>query len=119
MLPRARLSIAGPIRLTPILPRENWHLLTVSESTPPEYNNAVEQAVEFIRSGSSQSVDRMEAEMNEAAENLEFEKAAMLRDRINAVKKAAEKQKIINSGVDSADIIGIYEYHIINHLSFL
>ena len=79
--------------------------------TKSEYNNAVEQAVEFIRNGSSQSVERMEAEMNEAAENLEFEKAAMLRDRIAAVKKAAEKQKIINSGVDSADIIGIAEYY--------
>ncbi|MGB4092603.1 MAG: excinuclease ABC subunit UvrC [Ruminococcus flavefaciens] len=76
-----------------------------------EYNNAVEQAVEFIRSGSAQSVERMEEEMNQAAENLEFEKAAMLRDRITAVKKAAEKQKMINSGVDSADIIGIAEYY--------
>lgn len=76
-----------------------------------EYNNAVEQAVEFIRSGSAQSVERMEEEMNQAAENLEFEKAAMLRDRITAVKKAAEKQKMTNSGVDSADIIGIAEYY--------
>ncbi|WP_294410929.1 excinuclease ABC subunit UvrC [uncultured Ruminococcus sp.] len=75
-----------------------------------DYQAAVEQAVEFIKSGSAQSVERMEAEMNEAAEALEFEKAAMLRDRINAVKKASEKQKIINSGVDSADVIGVAEY---------
>lgn len=76
-----------------------------------EYNTAVEQAVEFIRSGSAESVERMEAEMNKAAEELEFEKAAMLRDRIVAVKKASEKQKMINSGVDSADIIGIAEFY--------
>lgn len=73
------------------------------------YNDTVRQAVEFIRSGSAQSVERMEKEMTEAAENLEFEKAAMLRDRINAVKKASEKQKIINHGVDSTDVIGIAE----------
>jgi excinuclease ABC subunit C len=79
--------------------------------SPEDYSSAVEQAVEFIRSGSAQSVDRMKEEMEQAAENLEFEKAAMLRDRIAAVKKAAEKQKIINSGVDSADIIGIAEYY--------
>ncbi|MBQ1519607.1 MAG: excinuclease ABC subunit UvrC [Ruminococcus sp.] len=79
--------------------------------SPDDYSSAVEQAVEFIRSGSAQSVDRMKEEMEQAAENLEFEKAAMLRDRIAAVKKAAEKQKIINSGVDSADIIGIAEYY--------
>ena len=73
------------------------------------YNDTVRQAVEFIRLGSAQSVERMEKEMTEAAENLEFEKAAMLRDRINAVKKASEKQKIINHGVDSTDVIGIAE----------
>lgn len=73
------------------------------------YNETVRQAVEFIRSGSAQSVERMEKEMNEAAENLEFEKAAMLRDRIAAVKKASEKQKIISRGVDSTDVIGIAE----------
>ncbi len=75
------------------------------------YLDTIEQAVAFIKNGSAQSVERMEAEMNNAAENLEFEKAAMLRDRINAVKKAAEKQKIMNNGVDSADIIGLAEYY--------
>lgn len=75
------------------------------------YNNTVGQAVEFIKSGSAQSVERMEKEMNEAAEALDFEKAAMLRDRIAAVKKASEKQKIINSGVDSTDVIGAAEFY--------
>ena len=75
-----------------------------------EYRGIVEQAVDFIKSGSARSVERMEAEMLQAAEELDFEKAAMLRDRINAVKKASEKQKMINSGVDSADVVGIAEY---------
>lgn len=72
-----------------------------------DYRETVEQAVDFIKTGSAQSVERMEKEMEEAAERLEFEKAAMLRDRIAAVRKASEKQKMINSGVDSADVIGI------------
>lgn len=76
-----------------------------------EYRAVVEQAVEFIKSGSTQSVERMEEEMTRAAEELDFEKAALLRDRITAVKKASEKQKIINSGVDSADVIGIAEFY--------
>ena len=76
-----------------------------------DYLESVEQAVEFIRSGSAGSVERMEQEMNAAAEALDFEKAAMLRDRIVAVKKAAEKQKMINSGVESADVIGVVEYY--------
>lgn len=75
------------------------------------YRKTVDDAVEFIKSGSASSVKRMEKEMNEASENLNFEKAAVLRDRIIAVKKAAEKQKIINNGVESADIIGIAEFY--------
>ena len=75
------------------------------------YRNTVEQAVEFIRSGSADSVERMEREMMQAAEELDFEKAALLRDRIIAVKKASEKQKMINSGVESADVIGIAEFY--------
>ena len=73
------------------------------------YCKAVAQAAEYIKKGSSESVERMEREMNEAAERLDFERAAVLRDRINAVKKVSEKQKIINSGVRSADVIGIAE----------
>lgn len=93
----------------------NYHIRTcmgvcrgkVSRET---YLDAVAQAVDFIRSGSSASVERMEQEMNAAAEALDFEKAAVLRDRIAAVRKAAEKQKMMNSGVESADVIGIAEY---------
>lgn len=80
----------------------------ISES---DYNNAVSQAVNFIKNGSTDSIERMEQEMNNAAEGLEFEKAALLRDRINAVKKAAEKQKIINNGIRSADVIGTAEFY--------
>lgn len=75
-----------------------------------EYMGIIAEAEEFIRSGGAASVERMEAEMNIAAENLEFEKAAMLRDRIAAVKKASEKQKMVDSGVDSADVVGLAEY---------
>ena len=76
----------------------------VSES---EYNAIVEQAVEFIANGSETSVKRLTDEMNEAAENLEFERAAKLRDRINAINKAAESQKIVDEKIKDMDIIAI------------
>lgn len=75
------------------------------------YRRTVNQAVDYIKNGSMDSVERMKKEMEDAAENLDFERAAMLRDRIAAVQKAAEKQKIINSGVRSADVIGIAEFY--------
>lgn len=94
----------------------NYHIKTCmglcrGKISCEEYRNTIVQAVEFIKSGSADSVERMRREMEEAAENLDFEKAALLRDRIAAVKKASEKQKIINSVVDSADVIGIAEFY--------
>lgn len=94
----------------------NYHIKTCmglcrGRISQKNYCAAVAQAIEFIKNGSAESVERMEQEMNDAAERLDFEKAAMLRDRIIAVKKASEKQKIINNCVDSADIIGIAEFY--------
>ncbi len=102
----------------------NYHIKTCmglcrGKISSQVYRDTIEQAIDFIKSGSAQSVERMEAEMNAAAEELDFEKAALLRDRIAAVKKAAEKQKIINSGVDSADVIGIAEYYAGIYISVL
>lgn len=45
--------------------------------------------------------------MNKAAEELDFELAAKLRDRIQAIQKAAESQKIINDDIRDTDIIAI------------
>ncbi len=46
--------------------------------------------------------------MEKAAENLEFEKAAMLRDKINVIEKIGEKQKIILNNFDNEDYISLY-----------
>ncbi len=94
----------------------NYHIKTCmgvcrGKISSESYSATVRQAVDFIKNGSTESIERMESEMNEAAERLDFEKAAMLRDRITAVKKASEKQKIINFGVDSADIIASAEFY--------
>lgn len=72
-----------------------------------EYGVAVNQAVDYIKNGSAQSVERLTAEMERAAENLEFELAARLRDRITAIQKAAENQKIVDETVPDCDIIAI------------
>ncbi len=72
-----------------------------------EYNDTVRQAVDYIKGGSQQSVERLTEQMNEAAEALEFELAAKLRDRINAIKKAADDQKIIDDSMKDSDIIAV------------
>lgn len=75
-----------------------------------EYLTIIEQAKSFIKNGSSESIERMEKEMNQASENLDFEKAIMLRDRIASIKKSAQKQKIIDNSIENADIIATSEF---------
>ena len=72
-----------------------------------EYRKTVAQAVDYIKNGSAQSVERLTAEMERAAEDLEFELAAKLRDRIQAITKAAESQKVIDETIPDCDIIAI------------
>ncbi len=72
-----------------------------------EYNAVIRQAVDYIRNGSQDSVERLTKEMEAAAEELNFELAAKLRDRIAAITKAADKQKIIDPNMKDSDIIAI------------
>lgn len=72
-----------------------------------EYQATIKQAIEYIMNGSSQSIERLKQEMEAAAEELNFELAAKLRDRIAAIEKAAENQKIVDINVKDTDIIAI------------
>jgi excinuclease ABC subunit C len=74
-----------------------------------DYRAAVQQAVDYIKSGSQQSVERLTEQMNAAAEELDFELAAKLRDRIAAIKKAAEDQKIVTEDMRDFDIFAVSE----------
>ncbi len=72
-----------------------------------EYSSIIAQAVDFIKNGSKQSVERLTEEMNEAAEALEFEKAAKLRDRIAAIERAAKVQSIRSGRDISCDVFAL------------
>jgi excinuclease ABC subunit C len=89
----------------------NYHIhrcmgLCQGKISQDKYKELIDQAVSYIRSGSAASVERMTQEMEQAAENLDFERAALLRDRIRAIQKAAESQKIIDNNFRDADVIG-------------
>lgn len=75
--------------------------------TCEEYNEAVDSAIKFLQGDSAKIISELNAEMEEAAENLEFEKAAKLRDRITAIKKINEKQKVAGSDVKEQDVFAI------------
>lgn len=72
-----------------------------------EYAEIIRQALGFIKNGSKESVERLTAEMNEAAEALEFEKAAKLRDRIAAIERASKVQSIRSERDISCDVFAM------------
>ena len=72
-----------------------------------EYVASVEYAVAFLKGGSAAAVREMTAKMQEYSENLEFEKAAKLRDRIKAIKNLDEKQKVVSINVPEEDVFAL------------
>lgn len=73
-----------------------------------DYNESVEQALSFLKGGSSNSVKDLTKKMEEAAENLEFERAARIRDKISAIKKMGDKQKVVANKVLDEDVIASF-----------
>ncbi|MBQ1211264.1 MAG: excinuclease ABC subunit UvrC [Clostridia bacterium] len=73
--------------------------------TEAEYAERVENALDFILQGSSAMIASLEQRMNAAAEALEFERAAELRDRIAAIRRMSDRQKVVMSRVPEQDVI--------------
>ena len=72
-----------------------------------EYRAYIKDAMEFLEGKHDGIRKRMEAEMAEAAAEMEFEKAAALRDKIRAVQSVAQKQKMANMTVSDGDVIAM------------
>ena len=73
-----------------------------------EYDESVNQALDFLKGGSSESIKLLTAEMERASNELEFEKAAKIRDKITAVRKMSEKQKVVSVNVPDQDVIAYF-----------
>ena len=73
-----------------------------------DYRESLEQALDFLKGGSSNSIKQLTAQMEEAAEKLEFERAARIRDKIAAVRRMGDKQKVVANKVLDEDIIASF-----------
>lgn len=65
--------------------------------TKDEYRKIFFDICSFLEGDHEKLIDDMQEEMLCASKNMEFEKAAALRDKINAIRRFEEKQKIINT----------------------
>ena len=77
------------------------------KTTAEAHEEAINQALDFIVNGSGKVIDSLTEKMLEASENLEFEKAAKIRDKINAIKKVNEKQKVVAASVEEQDVFAV------------
>ncbi|HEY3485712.1 MAG TPA: excinuclease ABC subunit UvrC [Ilumatobacteraceae bacterium] len=81
----------------------------VGEIDEMPYRQLVTELIEFLEGDTDDIVRRLEGEMRAAATELEFERAARLRDRLTAVRKAIEKQQMVADRNEDIDVIGIAE----------
>jgi excinuclease ABC subunit C len=71
------------------------------------YDGFVNDLMGFLSGDTDPVLDRLQAEMQAASENLEFERAARLRDRIATAQKAAEAQLMVSERSEDFDVIGV------------
>lgn len=75
--------------------------------TQQDYVKTVEDALAFLKGGSKASVRDMTQKMNALSEELKFEEAAKLRDRIRAIKNLEERQKVVSINVPEEDVFAL------------
>lgn len=75
--------------------------------TGEEYVANVKDAISFLKSGGANAIKEMEEKMSEYSNNLEFEKAAKMRDRIRAIRNLEEKQKVVSINVPEEDVFAL------------
>jgi len=81
----------------------------VNEVSADEYQVFVRGLTDVLNGDADGILKDLEVAMREASSALDFEKAARLRDRLAAVKRATEKQQVVGDNNDSVDVIGIFD----------
>jgi excinuclease ABC subunit C len=80
----------------------------VAYATREEYDAVIQQVILFLEGKHDEVVKTLQEQMQQASENLNFEEAARIRDRIKAVERILEKQRVIHTeGQDDQDVIAL------------
>ena len=78
------------------------------EMTRDQHRQAMDQAVRILEGKFSQVEKDLSEEMFQAAENLEFERAAALRDRLKAISLLGKRQKVVAGYLADTDVLGLF-----------
>ena len=72
-----------------------------------DYLKNVNGALDFLKYGSKETVKKLTAQMTELSDNLEYEKAAKLRDVIRSIEKVSSSQKVVSSTYKEQDVFAL------------
>jgi excinuclease ABC subunit C len=72
-----------------------------------QYRQVIDDLCQFLEGRTAPIIERLKKEMEQAAEELRFEKAAALRDQILAIEKVVERQKVISNEQMDSDVIAM------------
>jgi excinuclease ABC subunit C len=74
-----------------------------------EYDGLVDELLTFLGGETAPVLDRLDKQMHEAADALEFERAARLRDQLTSVRKVIERQQMVAAREEDIDAVGLVE----------
>lgn len=75
--------------------------------TKEEYRKQIDEIIDLLEGKVEKIVKELKIQMQESAEKMDYEKAANIRDRIQAIERVSEKQKVSNISENNIDVIGI------------
>ncbi len=79
------------------------------EMDQSRYREAIDQAIRLLEGKFQEVGDELQAEMEQAAEELRFEKAAELRDRYRAIELLGKRQKVVAGSLADTDVVGFFQ----------
>lgn len=74
-----------------------------------DYQEAVFQAIRFLKGDTKEILASLQEDMLRASEDMDFERAAKIRDRIRAIERMREKQKVVFKAVEEQDVFSMAE----------
>ena len=72
-----------------------------------EYKKQIDEIIMLLEGKTEKIIKSLQEEMKEASTNMQFEKAAYIRDKIIAIERISEKQKVSNINENDIDVIGV------------
>ena len=79
----------------------------VNNVSKEEYRKQIDEIIDFLDGKAANVIKNLKLEIEQAAKNQEYEKAAYLRDKMIAIENISQKQKVSNINENAIDVIGI------------